>query len=61
MGGNIGIPALELDFSRASVFVMEVSSYQIDLLKDAKFDVALLLNITPDLSTDMAILKNMRE
>jgi len=48
MGGNIGIPALSLDISRASVFVLEVSSYQIDLLKNTGFTVATLLNITPD-------------
>ena len=48
LGGNIGIGALDLDASRASVFVLETSSYQIDLLKKAKFDVAMLLNITPD-------------
>lgn len=48
VGGNIGIPALELDYSQESIFVLETSSYQIDLLKNAKFDIAILLNITPD-------------
>lgn len=48
MGGNIGIAALSLDMNKEDVFVIEVSSYQIDLLKNAKFDVAILLNITPD-------------
>jgi UDP-N-acetylmuramoylalanine--D-glutamate ligase len=48
VGGNIGIPALELDYSQDSIFVIETSSYQIDLLKNTKFDIAILLNITPD-------------
>ncbi len=48
LGGNIGIAALELDANRPSVFVLETSSYQIDLLKKAKFDITVLLNITPD-------------
>jgi UDP-N-acetylmuramoylalanine--D-glutamate ligase len=48
VGGNIGTPALEMDYSQDSVFVIETSSYQIDLLKKAKFDIAILLNITPD-------------
>ncbi len=48
MGGNIGIAALSLNAGKDDVFVLEVSSYQIDLLKKAKFNVAVLLNITPD-------------
>lgn len=48
LGGNIGIAALSLDLKRDSVFVLEMSSYQIDLLKNTRFNVALLLNITPD-------------
>ncbi len=48
MGGNIGIAALSLNPNRESVFVLEVSSYQIDLLDKAAFDVAVLLNISPD-------------
>ena len=48
IGGNFGVAALSLNAGKDSVFVLEVSSYQIDLLKKAKFDVAVLLNITPD-------------
>ncbi len=48
MGGNIGVPALSLNIKKPDIFVLETSSYQLDLLKNTKFTVALLLNITPD-------------
>lgn len=49
IGGNLGIPALELDaLGKGGAFVLEVSSYQLDLLSKTKFDIAVLLNITPD-------------
>lgn len=49
VGGNIGKPALDLDAPAPStVYVIEVSSYQIDLAPSLKPDVAILLNITPD-------------
>lgn len=46
MGGNLGIPALSLP--RAPLYILEVSSYQLDLIPSAMFDIAVLLNITPD-------------
>lgn len=49
VGGNIGKAVLELDApASASVYVVEVSSYQIDLAPSLAPNVALLLNITPD-------------
>jgi len=49
IGGNIGAPALSLDaLGLDGVYVLELSSYQLDLLPKAVFDVAVLLNITPD-------------
>ncbi|HEX7777366.1 MAG TPA: UDP-N-acetylmuramoyl-L-alanine--D-glutamate ligase [Parvibaculum sp.] len=49
IGGNIGTPVLELDPPRVStVYVIEVSSYQIDLAPGLAPDVGILLNITPD-------------
>lgn len=49
VGGNIGAPALSLEaFGPDGVYVLELSSYQLDLLPAAVFDVAVLLNITPD-------------
>jgi len=49
VGGNIGIPALELEqVGKDGAYVLEVSSYQIDLAPSLAADVAVLLNITPD-------------
>jgi UDP-N-acetylmuramoylalanine--D-glutamate ligase len=48
MGGNIGVPALELEMSDDKIFVLECSSYQIDLAPSLDSDVGVLLNITED-------------
>jgi len=49
MGGNIGLPILAQDPLQAGgVYVLELSSYQIDLTFSLDCDVAVLLNITPD-------------
>ncbi len=49
MGGNIGLPILEQDpLPDGGVYVLELSSYQIDLTQTLDCDVAVLLNITPD-------------
>ncbi|HEX4861348.1 MAG TPA: Mur ligase family protein, partial [Rhizomicrobium sp.] len=49
IGGNIGTPVLELSPPSAkTVYVLEVSSYQIDLSPGLKPDVGVLSNITPD-------------
>lgn len=49
VGGNIGISALELKpLGAKGVYVIECSSYQLDLLEQARFNAAILLNITPD-------------
>jgi len=49
MGGNIGLPILAQDPLReGGVYVLELSSYQIDLTQSLDCDVAVLLNITPD-------------
>ncbi len=53
MGGNIGIPilsqpALTPNDGGVGVYVLELSSYQIDLTFNLDCDVAVLLNITPD-------------
>ena len=49
MGGNIGIPVLAQDpLSAGGVYVLELSSYQIDLTHSLACEVAALLNITPD-------------
>jgi UDP-N-acetylmuramoylalanine--D-glutamate ligase len=49
MGGNIGLPILSQEpLAPGGVYVLELSSYQIDLTQTLDCDVAALLNITPD-------------
>ncbi len=49
MGGNIGLPILGQDpLPAGGVYVLELSSYQIDLMQTLDCDVAVLLNVTPD-------------
>ena len=49
MGGNIGLPVLgQAPLAPGGVYVLELSSYQIDLTHSLACDVAALLNITPD-------------
>jgi UDP-N-acetylmuramoylalanine--D-glutamate ligase len=53
MGGNIGLPILAQDplapnANGVGVYVLELSSYQIDLTQSLDCDVAVLLNVTPD-------------
>jgi UDP-N-acetylmuramoylalanine--D-glutamate ligase len=47
-GGNIGVPIFELPIDSKAIYVIEVSSFQLDLLKDLEFSYSVLLNITPD-------------
>lgn len=49
LGGNIGLPILGQEpLPEGGVYVLELSSYQIDLTQTLDCDVAILLNITPD-------------
>jgi UDP-N-acetylmuramoylalanine--D-glutamate ligase len=49
VGGNLGLPALSLDaLGPDGVYVLEMSSYQLELTPSVHFDVAILLNISPD-------------
>src|SRR5665213_1338549 len=49
VGGNLGTAALSLDRLGADgIYVLELSSYQLDLIDRAAFDVAVWLNLTPD-------------
>ena len=49
IGGNLGTPALTLaPLGPDGIYVLEMSSYQLELTHTLAFDVALLLNITPD-------------
>jgi UDP-N-acetylmuramoylalanine--D-glutamate ligase len=49
MGGNIGLPILGQEpLPAGGVYVLELSSYQIDLTFTLDCDVAVLTNVTPD-------------
>ena len=49
VGGNIGIGVLDLPAMHAgSIYVIETSSYQLDLCLTFKPDVAVLMNFSPD-------------
>lgn len=49
MGGNIGLPILGQDpLPEGGVYVLELSSYQVDLTFSLACDAAALTNITPD-------------
>lgn len=49
VGGNLGTPALSLDgLGEEGSYVLEMSSYQLDLTVSLTFDIAVLLNISPD-------------
>lgn len=51
VGGNLGTPALALESSSPLApcpYVLEMSSFQLDLMQSVRFDVAVWLNITPD-------------
>src|SRR3954466_6744468 len=49
MGGNIGVPVLALEpFKPGRIYVLEISSYQIDLAPSLRPAVGILLNVSPD-------------
>ncbi|WP_019516121.1 UDP-N-acetylmuramoyl-L-alanine--D-glutamate ligase [Sphingomonas sp. Mn802worker] len=49
MGGNIGLPILGQEpLAEGGIYVLELSSYQVDLTETLDCDVAVLLNVTPD-------------
>lgn len=49
IGGNIGTPAIALEnLDKKGWYVLELSSYQLELSKIINLDIAVWLNITPD-------------
>jgi UDP-N-acetylmuramoylalanine--D-glutamate ligase len=49
IGGNLGMPALLLEaLGSDGIYVLELSSYQLELTHSLVLDVAVLLNVTPD-------------
>ncbi len=48
-GGNLGIPALELEpLDMGGIYVLEMSSYQLEITVSITFDVGVLLNVSAD-------------
>jgi len=49
LGGNIGTPVMDLEqLSAEGTYVLELSSYQLDLTPSWHADIAVILNVTPD-------------
>ncbi|MBT4935082.1 MAG: UDP-N-acetylmuramoyl-L-alanine--D-glutamate ligase [Rhodospirillaceae bacterium] len=49
VGGNLGVPVLDLEpIGEDGCYVLEMSSYQLDLTHSLEYDVAVLLNLSPD-------------
>jgi UDP-N-acetylmuramoylalanine--D-glutamate ligase len=49
VGGNLGTPVLTFEpLGEGGIYVLEMSSYQLELAPSVAFNVAVLLNVTPD-------------
>jgi UDP-N-acetylmuramoylalanine--D-glutamate ligase len=49
VGGNLGTPVLSFEpLGDGGIYVLEMSSYQLELVPSVSFNVAVLLNVTPD-------------
>ncbi|MGG7382850.1 Mur ligase family protein, partial [Escherichia coli] len=50
VGGNIGLPVIDLvaESTEESVSVLEVSSFQLETIEEFRPWIAVVLNITPD-------------
>jgi len=48
IGGNIGIPALKILNYPAEIYILELSSFQLETTYSLKAKVAIILNISPD-------------
>ena len=70
LGGNIGTPCLKL--AKAGGYILELSSFQLDLLQNFKPNIAAITNITPDhlerypsmesyISSKLSIARNMNK
>lgn len=48
IGGNIGVPCLDLLAGNHELYVIEVSSYQLETAVNLRCEVAVVLNLSPD-------------
>ena len=47
-GGNLGVPALDVIDSSSDVYVLEISSFQLERMHSFRFEAAAMLNISDD-------------
>ena len=47
-GGNIGLPALELLYQNYEYYILELSSFQLEMTKKIKCESSVITNISPD-------------
>ncbi|MFA5495817.1 MAG: UDP-N-acetylmuramoyl-L-alanine--D-glutamate ligase [Porticoccaceae bacterium] len=48
VGGNLGVPALDLLADDRDLYVVELSSFQLELVEELGAEVAAVLNVSPD-------------
>lgn len=48
VGGNIGRPIFDIQVPKGGFYVLEISSFQLELMKSSRFKVGIILNITND-------------
>ena len=48
VGGNLGVPMLDLLDDQCELYVLELSSFQLELLNDSRGAIVALLNVSPD-------------
>jgi UDP-N-acetylmuramoylalanine--D-glutamate ligase len=49
VGGHLGTPAMQLpELPTGGIYVMELSSFQLDMMRELRIDGGILLNLTPD-------------
>ncbi len=48
IGGNIGIPALQLLEHESALYVLELSSFQLESINSINFETSVILNLTED-------------
>ncbi len=46
--GNIGVPVLAVNDNQNTIYILEISSFQLDLCPSFRPDISVVLNITPD-------------
>ena len=48
LGGNIGKPIFSIKHPKNGFYILEISSFQLELMQSARFKIGIILNITKD-------------